>query len=89
MLGERGRAGKKCRTVVPNRSAEGQRTEVTSHFSNGRKRSSEPTSFAERLRTIVLQLFLSGFALPLIAGKTAYKRLRYSSAPVTMSRATC
>ena len=28
-------ADKKCRTVVPNRSAEGQRTEVNAHFSNG------------------------------------------------------
>ena len=28
-------ADKKCRTVVPNRSAEGQRTEVNLRFSNG------------------------------------------------------
>ncbi len=29
------KSDKKCRTVVPNRSGEGQRTEVNSHFSNG------------------------------------------------------
>ncbi len=28
-------ADKKCRTVVPNRSAEGQRAEVKLRFSNG------------------------------------------------------
>ena len=28
-------ADKKCRTVVPNRSAEAQRTEVISRFCNG------------------------------------------------------
>ena len=48
-------ADKKCRTVVPNRSAEGQRTQVSSHLSKGRTRSSEPRCSPERLRTIVLQ----------------------------------